>query len=194
VPEYFMVGAQHLSELAVPVFMNEKVVAVINLEHDEPNRYTTRDQMLVEILAHHISLAMAELQRREAEGSFRTIFNKSPIAMNIARLSDGLQIDVNESALNLFGLKREEVIGKTMNELKLFKDPNTRSEFVKLFRKYGHLDNFEVDLVSKKRGTIKAVAVSNSIKINGVEYIINSILDVTSLEKAGIKNRGKNPV
>jgi hypothetical protein len=97
---------------------DDKVVAVINLEDVEVHKYTTNDKMLVEILAVHVSLALAELQRM----SERPIVKYSMIAcpMTVARQSDGLQIEVNDSLLN--SSIAEEVIGHKSTDLKVFKD------------------------------------------------------------------------
>jgi signal transduction histidine kinase len=51
-----------LSELAVPIKVRGKVVAVINIEHEEVNAFTEEDRKLVEILAMHISSTMERIQ------------------------------------------------------------------------------------------------------------------------------------
>ena len=49
------------SELAVPILHGEKAVAVINLEHPEPDAFSEDDQKLIEILASHVSAELSRL-------------------------------------------------------------------------------------------------------------------------------------
>lgn len=52
-----------LSELAVPIIVDGKVEAVINLEHREANAFTEEDKRLMEILAAHMAAALTRLRR-----------------------------------------------------------------------------------------------------------------------------------
>ena len=48
-------GEETLSELDVPIVIDDKCVAVINLESSQPNTFTSEDANLVEIMAEHIA-------------------------------------------------------------------------------------------------------------------------------------------
>jgi hypothetical protein len=48
------------------------------------------------------------------------LFNQNPASMAIRRISDNMMLNANNSFLELFILFKEEVIGKTTLELKLF--------------------------------------------------------------------------
>jgi len=54
-----------LSELAVPVVVENEAVAVINLEDPGVNAFNEQDEKLVETLAMHVSSALARIRRRE---------------------------------------------------------------------------------------------------------------------------------
>jgi putative methionine-R-sulfoxide reductase with GAF domain len=70
-PRYIIDDAQRLSELAVPVISNRKVIGVIDSEHSEKNFYTAKHlQVLTTIasmLAHRIEKMHAENMMRERE-------------------------------------------------------------------------------------------------------------------------------
>jgi len=53
-----------LSELAVPVIIDERVEAVINAESEELDAYDSEDKRLAEILADHVASAMGVIQSR----------------------------------------------------------------------------------------------------------------------------------
>jgi PAS domain S-box-containing protein len=63
-PDYFS-GAggriESFSELAVPILHGKRVVAVINLEHPEPNAFNEDDQKLVELLAMRVGSELSRL-------------------------------------------------------------------------------------------------------------------------------------
>ncbi len=58
-------GTSYRSEIAVPVVSNDKTVAVLNIESEEPNAYTLHDKELLETLASHISSAFDRINQIE---------------------------------------------------------------------------------------------------------------------------------
>lgn len=62
--DYFKGGegeAATLSELAVPFFINDKVVGVINIENKDVDAFSSNDVKIVEILAVHIGIAVERM-------------------------------------------------------------------------------------------------------------------------------------
>jgi PAS domain-containing protein len=55
----------------------------------------------------------AEALLRQSEERFAKIFQASPDAIVISRLSDGRYLEVNQRWLELFGYSREELIGRS---------------------------------------------------------------------------------
>ena len=60
---------------------------------------------------------------RESEERFSKVFKLAPIAMSISTLDEGRYLDVNEALLAVTGYSREEVVGHTARDLKVFADP-----------------------------------------------------------------------
>ncbi len=56
-------GVVILSELDVPVKIGDKVVAVINLEDDEPGTFKEDDRGILEILSEHVASAMSRIEK-----------------------------------------------------------------------------------------------------------------------------------
>lgn len=54
-----------LSELAVPVIVDDETLAVLNAEWSQPDAFTSEDQSLLEILAFHVSSAFKRLKYEE---------------------------------------------------------------------------------------------------------------------------------
>jgi len=61
----------------------------------------------------------AEAALRESEDRFRVFFESSPDACKFVN-SEGVFIDINRAAEEMFGYRRDEVVGKTVPELGLF--------------------------------------------------------------------------
>ncbi len=64
-PDYRDIWSGTLSELVVPVVLDGKPIAVINLESKKVNRFTVEDQRLVETLAYQISSSIKQITTRE---------------------------------------------------------------------------------------------------------------------------------
>jgi len=54
-----------LSELCVPIYMDQKVIGVINLESMKLNAYTEDDQLLMETISSQIGIAIKNAQLYE---------------------------------------------------------------------------------------------------------------------------------
>ena len=61
-----------LSELVVPVKINERVIAVINVESEKLNAFTRDDQKLLEILAGYVASTIFNIQLLDAERNYKT--------------------------------------------------------------------------------------------------------------------------
>ena len=59
--DYFKARLKTLSELAVPVKIDDRVLAVINLESPKIGMFTLEDQKLLEIFAGHVASAMSRI-------------------------------------------------------------------------------------------------------------------------------------
>ena len=61
---------------------------------------------------------------------FEMMFNTSPDAALVSRLSDGLMVESNEGFSHMTGYSREEIFGKTTNQVKLWHDPEYRQSII----------------------------------------------------------------
>jgi PAS domain S-box-containing protein len=75
---------------------------------------------------------------------FFDLFEASSDAVYIIRLSDGVVLDANESALSLWGVKRGSAIGRTTQELGLWARPSDRDDFIETLRATGRVRRYPV--------------------------------------------------
>ena len=126
----------------------------------------------------------AEELLRRSEESFEKIFQASPDAIVISRLSDGRYLDVNRSWLELFGYAREEAVGRTAHDLGVWVDPAERPRFVAEVRQRGSVKDFEARFRKKSGAIIDALISADVIDIGGEPHVIVPILDVTDRKRA----------
>lgn len=135
-------------------------------------------------------LDITERKQREtaladSAARFAKAFQSSPAALGISAVEDSRIIDVNESWLQIFGYRRDEVIGKTIEELHLAVDPEERAETMQKFRVEGVLRNREVK-ARRKSGEVRDVIISGVPLILAGEQqaFLSTHIDVTDSKHA----------
>ncbi|MBK9795994.1 MAG: PAS domain S-box protein [Holophagaceae bacterium] len=104
-----------LRELVAPVLRGERIVALLGVGN-KPFPYGNRDLQTVQRLA-DLAWDIAERKRseldlRQSEADYRALF-ENMVQGAFRQRADGSLIDVNASALKLFGLSRDEFLGRT---------------------------------------------------------------------------------
>ena len=127
--------------------------------------------------------ARAESKAREAKEHFELIFNTSPDATLIARLQDGLIVNVNQAFLATTYYTRDEVIGETTFTLNFYENPTDRQKIVKQLSEKGFCNNTEMIFHRKSGESITGLVSANIIIINGISHTIIAIHDITERKK-----------
>ncbi|MBK8790136.1 MAG: PAS domain S-box protein [Holophagaceae bacterium] len=104
-----------MRELVVPVLREERIVALLGVGN-KPFPYGNRDLQTVQRLA-DLAWDIAERKRsevalRQSEVDYRTLF-ESMAQGAFRQRADGSLVDVNDAALELLGLDREEFLERT---------------------------------------------------------------------------------
>lgn len=119
---------------------------------------------------------------RETSEILSSVYNLNPDAISLTRFSDGKFLDCNQEFLNKTGYSREEVLGRTSLELKLF-SPEVRLAYLDAIEKEGDLFNFEMR-IRKKDGTfLDMLNSARFIDVNGEKVILNISRDITHRKK-----------
>lgn len=112
-------------------------------------------------------------------GLFRNIFNITPEFMLLFRLGSGVVIDANPAFLNIFGMRRDDVIGAAFDSLGIISDPTFYERFMEELRTTAFLTDIPVAL--KTRGGLVRHFRLFARKIDGVgePYLLTTGRDVT---------------
>lgn len=107
-----------------------------------------------------------------------TIYDMNPDAIALTRASDGKIINCNQEYLNQIGYSREEVIGWTSLELKLF-SLDQRQAYVDEIRKKGSITNFEIQIKRKDDVFRNVIYSAKFVTFNGEKVLLNIGKDTT---------------
>lgn len=130
-----------------------------------------------------ILLRDVENKIHRSEELFRKIFFTSPDPVCISRLSDGSFMMTNEAFRQIMGYSAEEVIGKSSNDINIWKDPERRKHLVFELRKSGKAENFEAVFRKKDGTTVNGLMSASVIDLEGEQHIISITRDITRLKK-----------
>ena len=127
----------------------------------------------------------AEEALKESEEKYRTLFEGSRDAIIISS-RDGTFMDVNQSALNLFGYTRNEIANLHIQDL--FTDPSEWHNLQKEVDLTGYVRDYEVKMRTRN-GSIMDCLFTSSVwrsndEILGYHDIIRDITERTKMEKA----------
>ena len=119
-----------------------------------------------------------------SEERYRTLFQTSLDAISVSHLADGRYIDVNQAYLDMIGMKREDVMGKTSVELGLFVNPEDREDMVQALRQVSSFRDRKLRF-KRKDGSFYSVLLSAStIEIDGVTCLVGVLRDLSEAEAA----------
>ena len=145
--------------------------------------YSPQKSYFVSLLEDISERKKVEDALRISEERFSKAFNLSPFAVIMTRFSDGVYVDVNDTFLKMFEYTRNEVIGHTANEIKIYANPDGRAAYLAAF-KNGRVSDFEVDLKTKTGKPLKALGYAEIINVNGQDLTFGTLVDITERKKA----------
>ena len=166
----------------------DHVMGLLLVMDNKPMQNSAWIQPILEIFA---ARASAELERvrieeslRLSEERFSLAFRSSPEPIAICRLWDGMLIEVNQGFEEVFNVKRDEIIGKTIPELKLWKNPDDREKLLEIVRTEGRVRNFEATFRSRSGEDIIFLLSTELITIDGQECTVTIARDITEQKQA----------
>jgi PAS domain S-box-containing protein len=190
------------SALFVPLKIEGKVIGVLHVISFRENAYTEEHKRLLESISVHISLAInnatlyrkaqeeinerkrTEEELRRSEERFSVSFKLSPIPILLTRLKDGLIIDANRQYSNLVGLPLNEIIGKKTSDLNIVYEEPGRQKLVSHLIKNRIVIDYEAKVPNKELGPRDTRSTLQVLKIQGEDFILSMIMDVTEKKKS----------
>lgn len=127
-----------------------------------------------------------ETALRESEEKYQTSFQNVPSAVYLSSIPEGRLLEVNKSFELISGFSREEMIGKTVEELNFYVKPEDRTTLLSVFQRDGKLKEYEI-YYRIKSGAHRLCSVNaEPILIAGKTYLVGNITDITDQREAQI--------
>ncbi len=126
-------------------------------------------------------LTEADLQKSEEK--FTKIFLASPAAIAITKFSNGQLLDVNPALEKMLNYRREQLIGHTTLELEIWFDKKDRRRYMQHLKDKGSVRDWSCRLRTSDGRTLNVLMYAEVIEIQGRQYIITVILDVTEQQR-----------
>ncbi|MBI5585227.1 MAG: PAS domain S-box protein, partial [Deltaproteobacteria bacterium] len=131
----------------------------------------------------------AEEALRLSEDKFRLAFRTSPDALSIIRLKNDRYVDINQGFLDLTGYTRDEVIGKTPQELNIWYDLADREQLVQAIQEGGYCKNLEAQFRRKDGGLLTGLLSARVLMLEGVAHLLSIPRDITESKQAEAEKR-----
>src|SRR6201993_42785 len=129
------------------------------------------------------ALDRSEADRRVSEEKFQNIFHASPIAFSITTLEEGRFLEVNAAFECRYGYRREELLGRSVHELRIWDDPADRRLLLTQLRRGGPIRNV-ITRLRAKSGEVKLTAYSaDRIQFDGQTCILAVSEDLPEYDK-----------
>ena len=129
-------------------------------------------------------LQASEARLRESEARFSAAFHAGPIIAAISRASDARFVLANDAFLNWAGYERDEVLGRTANELGIWENAEERKRFWDEVRSAGSVRARECRL-RNRRGKYSTMLASGAvISFNGEDHLLGIMLDISQRKQA----------
>ena len=130
-------------------------------------------------------------RRKQAESAlklsnalFQTAFAISPDAVTLNRLRDGVCTMVNDGFAALTGYRREEVVGKTTEQLGIWADAVDLKRLMRAINNSGSIRNMEARFRLKSGEIRSGLMSANLIILNRQPYVLAITKDINKFKRA----------
>lgn len=123
-------------------------------------------------------------EEKAALEKFQKMFDSNPALMALNSMPDGKYLDVNTAFLDKLGYSREEVIGKTTDELNLFTDVQQQQAAKKELTEVGRVTNREFDVRNKNGEILTGLFSGEVIESQGNSIFLTVMVDITPQKEA----------
>jgi hypothetical protein len=126
---------------------------------------------------------LSEERLRQSEERFSKAFRSSPMAITISTRAEGRYVDANDAFLRMAGLRWEEVVGRTTDELNVWAFPEDRGKMIQALDRNGRLDALETVFNFRKSGERNVQLSAELIQLDGVPCVLAITNDVTETQR-----------
>nr|WP_315486307.1 ATP-binding protein [uncultured Undibacterium sp.] len=138
------------------------------------------------------SLLASEAHLKSSESKFADLFENSPLPLALLRFDDLAILAINGYLLRQWGYSAEQVMLKTLNELKIWSNQDDATQHSKLLQEQGVVKQFEVSLCDSQGHSHICQISSKRFVSNAEQLLIFSPLDISHLRNVESQLRTLN--
>lgn len=163
--EFPVLGQRYLSASYFPIEGRNGIDRIACVLHDITGRKQAQEEL------------------RMSEERFSKAFRNSPLAITISTEAEGRYLDVNDAFLDMLGYAREEVIGRTTEQLNFWAHPAHRLEMLRQVRESGRVESFRTEYRTAKGEVLVAVVSADLIELEGKSCVLAITRDETEIQR-----------
>jgi PAS domain S-box-containing protein len=136
------------------------------------------EKRLKDLNAAETALLQAQADRKISEDRFQKVFRSNPVPFSITTCKEGKFMDVNAAFERRYGYSREELLGHTVHEIRIWEDLSDRVNMLLQLQRGQAIRNIMTRLRTKS-GELKVTAYSaDKIQFDGQECVLIASEDV----------------
>jgi PAS domain S-box-containing protein len=138
-------------------------------------------RFLLSILHDITERRLTQRALKVSEEKFSQAFHRSPDAVTINRLDDGLYIDVNQGFTTILGWEAAEVLGRSSvpGDLGIWARQEDRARLLRILEERGEVRGFEARFRRKDGSLIVGLMSARIIEIDGVKHNLAITRDIS---------------
>ncbi len=114
-----------------------------------------------------------------SEEKFSKAFNNSGVSMFISKFKDGEILEVNDTFLELIGLREDEIVGRSTLDLNFIKEFKNRQALKEEIRTQGRVSDREIKIIGKDKKIRTGLVNILPLNIHNEKCLISSIIDIS---------------
>jgi len=139
-------------------------------------------------LEEQLQIAENEIAQFDTDFAYTTelaaaAFYSNAQLASVSELETGRFLDVNETWVKTRGYSREEAIGKTADELRIWESPEFRAKIVHELEIHGRLRNYEVQATMRNGDLRNFILNAEVLDITGQKLLFFSGMDITDRKR-----------
>jgi PAS domain S-box-containing protein len=121
---------------------------------------------------------------QDAQQRFERLFRNNPALMAISTLPERRFLDINDAFLKSLGYDREDIVGKTAEDIALFVHQEQLAAAANKLRADGRIVGFELQVRHKDGAILDGLFSGEVISNQGRQYFLTVMIDITERKRA----------
>lgn len=158
------------------------IIGLLHVAAHEENAIDADVAVFFERLAGSLGAAIARMSAERAladsERTLSSLFHGGPDPVLLIRARDGLVLEVNDRLFESGGFHSSELLGRRLEEIEVWAEPDERARFLDLLQATGDVQDFEATLRTG-RGRWRPCSVSaRTLDVGGERCVVSVVRDL----------------